>query len=48
MKTNMRKKSLEFMSQVVLKTAEKEANSACIFMGYQPKAPKNLKNLKKF
>lgn len=45
---NMKRKSLEFVSRIVLKTAKKEANSACIFMGYQPKAPKDLKDLRKF
>lgn len=39
---------LKVASKVVLKTVQREANSACFFLGYQPKAPENLKKLRKF
>lgn len=37
------KKALQFMSKIALANARKEANSACVLFGYQPKMPKNLK-----
>lgn len=40
-------KVLEIVSKVALKSAKKEANSACMFLGYQPKAPDSINTLKK-
>ncbi len=48
MKKIMKELPLKLVSQIALKTAQKEANSACLFLGYQPKAPDNMKKLRKF
>lgn len=34
---------LKIVSDMALANAKKEANSACIFLGYQPKVPEKLK-----
>ena len=39
----MRKRALKILSNAALANARKEANSACILFGYQPKMPKDLK-----
>lgn len=44
----LKKRTLKLVSKVILKTIEKEANSACFFLGYQPKAPNDLKKFRKF
>lgn len=43
-KNNARKTLLN----LALKSAKKEANSACALWGYQPKEPLELKELRKF
>lgn len=48
MKKELKKMSLELVSKVVLKSAEKEVNSACFFIGYQPKLPEDTLKLRKF
>lgn len=48
MKKDVKKLSLEMVSKVLLKSAEKEANSACLFLAYQPKTPGNMNKLRKF
>lgn len=30
------------------KVAERDANTSCLFFGYQPKVPKEVKKLRKF
>lgn len=40
-------KVFEMVSKVALRTAKKQANSACMFLGYQPKAPDKINVLKK-
>ncbi len=47
MKKEFKKMSLELVSKAVLKSAEKEVNSACFFIGYQPQLPKDILKLKK-
>lgn len=36
-------KLLNTLAAAIRKTAEKEANSACMLIGYQPKKPESLK-----
>ncbi len=48
MRKEMKEIPLKLISKIALKTAEKEANSACFFIGYQPKAPETVKKLRKF
>lgn len=48
MQKGFKTKTLEIISKVILKTAAKEANSACLFLSYQPKTPADLKKLRKF
>lgn len=43
----MKKNILNVISKAALNTAKKEVNSACICIGYQPKAPHNAEKLKK-
>ncbi len=38
---------MKTISKIVFKEAEKSANSTCPSFNYQPKAPKELKNLRK-
>ena len=45
---NMKKEVLKSASKLLFMTAEKEENSACLLFAYQPKAPKELKKLRKF
>lgn len=40
---NLRKSALKLISNAALKNAEKEVNSACMLLGYQPKMPDKLK-----
>lgn len=44
---NIKKKVLKSASKLLFMTAKKEANSACLLFAYQPKAPKELKKLRK-
>ena len=37
---------MKLLSKAVWANVKKEANSACIFMGYQPKMPEKVRNLK--
>ena len=39
-------KKLNDVALKLLANAEKEANSACLFIGYQPKMPQKVKELK--
>jgi cyclic lactone autoinducer peptide len=48
MKNEMENKVLAVVSKVAMKTAKKTANSACVFLGYQPKLPQSVNKLKKF
>jgi cyclic lactone autoinducer peptide len=48
MSNKLTKLPLKIVSSMALKTARREANSACLFMGYQPKAPSDMKKLRKF
>lgn len=44
----MKKEILTGISKLVLKSAAKEANSACMTYIYQPKTPDSVKKLRKF
>lgn len=44
MKDKIEKVILKLVAKEVYSTAEKEANSACMFFAYQPRIPKQLKN----
>jgi cyclic lactone autoinducer peptide len=48
MKKEIEKLSLEMVSKVLLKSAQREANSSCFFIGFQPKLPETAKKLRKF
>lgn len=48
MKNVMEKKVLTVVSKLAMGSAKKTANSACVFLGYQPKMPKSVNSLKKF
>ncbi len=48
MKNEMEKKVLNVVSKLAMGTAKKTANSACVFLGYQPKLPQSVNKLKKF
>lgn len=41
--SEMRKKVLNVISKAALVNARKEANSACVLFGYQPKISENAK-----
>lgn len=43
----MKQKALRLISKAALANARKEANSACLLFGYQPKMPEKLKHFKK-
>lgn len=45
MKASRKERLLLCISKAILKTARKEADSACMFMGYQPKMPDSVKKL---
>ncbi len=38
--------ALELLAKTVYASAAKEARSACLFIGYQPKMPQKVKDLK--
>lgn len=42
------KKAEKLIIKLAKKTAESEVNSACCFLGYQYKVPKEAKSLRKF
>ncbi len=48
MKNEMEKKVLTVVSKLAMGSARKTANSACVFLGYQPKLPQSVNKLKKF
>ncbi|WFR59866.1 cyclic lactone autoinducer peptide [Anaerocolumna sp. AGMB13025] len=48
MKNEMENKVLTVVSKLAMGTAKKTANSACVFLGYQPKLPQSVNKLKKF
>lgn len=37
---------MKLLSKAVLANVKKEVNSACVFLGYQPKMPEKAKKLK--
>ena len=41
--SNLRKRALSIISEVALANAKKEANSACVLFGYQPRISKEAK-----
>lgn len=43
MKNKIKRNVLKLVAKAAYNTAEKEANSACMFFSYQPKVPKQLK-----
>lgn len=43
MKNDVKKVTSKIISNVALNNAKKEADSACICIGYQPKVPQKLK-----
>lgn len=48
MKDQLKKLSMEIASKAIYQSAQKEVNSACFFIGYQPELPENAKKLRKF
>ncbi len=48
MKNEMEKKVLTVVSKLAMGSARKTANSACVFLGYQPKLPQSVNKLKRF
>ncbi|MDD3278588.1 MAG: cyclic lactone autoinducer peptide [Lachnospiraceae bacterium] len=48
----MNKKNVIHCSKAIIalakKIAEKDANTSCPFLGYQPRLPKEVKKLRKF
>ncbi len=48
MKNEMEKKVLIAVSKLAMGSAKKTANSACVFLGYQPKLPRDVTKLRKF
>lgn len=48
MKNDVKKLSLELVSKVIMKSVVRDANSACFFIGYQPKLPEDVRKLRKF
>ena len=47
MNKDAKKKTLEVVARIVMATAVKEADSACLLFAYQPKMPDELKRRKK-
>ncbi len=47
MRNDTEKKLLTAVSKLAIGTAKKTADSACVFLGYQPKLPKAVNKLKK-
>lgn len=47
MKNEMEKKVLTVVSKLAMGSARKTANSACVFLGYQPKLPQSVDKLKR-
>lgn len=45
--TKMKKIVSDLIINVVNKSLKQEANSACIFLGYQPKMPESVKKFRK-
>lgn len=48
MKEQLKKVSLNLASKAILNSAQKEVNTYCFFLAYQPKLPESAKKLKKF
>ncbi|PXV89423.1 cyclic lactone autoinducer peptide [Lachnotalea glycerini] len=48
MREQLKKVSMDVASKIILNSAQKEVNSACFFLGYQPQIPKAAKKLRKF
>lgn len=42
----VKRMGMKLLSKAVLANVKKETNSACIFMGYQPKMPEKVRKLK--
>lgn len=43
----MKKSLFNLVTKVVNKNLKEEVNSACIFVGYQPKMPDSVKKIRK-
>lgn len=43
---SIKKNGMKLLSKAIWANARKETDSACIFMGYQPKMPEKVKELK--
>lgn len=46
MKKKFEEKALRIVSRMALETAKKEVNSACMYLGYQPKIPESALKLR--
>ncbi|MCI8692765.1 MAG: cyclic lactone autoinducer peptide [Lachnospiraceae bacterium] len=44
----VKKRVEQVIAQIAKRSASVEANTACSFLGYQPKEPKQVKSLRKF
>lgn len=47
MKKKMKEEALRVISKIALQTAKEEVNSACMYLGYQPKMPEDALKLKR-
>lgn len=45
--TKMKNLVAKIGAKIVSENAKREANSACLFLAYQPKMPEAVKNMKK-
>lgn len=43
---DIKKIGMKLLSKAVLANVKQEANSTCIFLGYQPKMPEKIRKLK--
>lgn len=43
----LNKTAIHLISKMAYANAKKEADSACIFIGYQPRMPEKVKDLKR-
>lgn len=42
----IREMGMKMLSKAILSNAKNEANSTCVFIGYQPKMPEKVKKLR--
>lgn len=47
MKKKMKEEALRVISKIALQTAKEEVNSACMYLGYQPKVPEDALKLRR-